>query len=789
MLFFLWILSAHAAPEPAVRGLLEKQWALNEDVWFLADHDHSLTIEKLLAPSASGVGAADAWQQDANKVTNFGYTKDVLWLKLDLNNSSKAALQRLLVFSYTMLDKVEVYLVRQGDIVAQYRVGDHYPFFQRPIRNRLFVLPFSFEAQTEYHLFVRVQSTSSMQLSMTLWEPNSFYEDYSIGEIGLGFFFGALLIIAAYNFFLWFSVRDVSYIYYVLFVLSFSGLVATLEGVGFQYLWQDWVWWANHCVVFFGCITLFFAGLFARRFLRLKIFNPRLDKLAVGYLCVVIVVAAIVPFVPYRVSVLLLIFSSVVWSALSMTLGICNYRAGNASARFFILAWGFLLLCNVFYAAGQVALIPRTALVGLALPIGEMVEVLLLSFALADRINILRSEKLAAQLHVLDADRRSAETLRDANLKLQKALALAEEDHRKKDRFIMAISHELRTPLNAISASVGQLNDAENETERLGLHRFIKYGAERLATQVENLIMLAETENRKIQPHFRVFFLDQLLRSVVRVADAYVFNKSVAFRIEKTGESYPVWRGDDYLLVRMLIPLVENACKYTDQGQVVFSVHQRSDGIDFSISDTGIGIPEGFQEIIYESFTQLSEGYQRTHEGLGIGLTACKRIVEVLGAKISVESSPGKGSCFRVSVAMQPETNVVPMRTSELRGHVLIAEDNPVNAKVLDSLVKRFGLTTSLAENGEVALELSRLESFDLILMDLQMPVMDGFTAVENMRSEGVRCPIIAVTANSDYEARMRSIESGMDDILAKPLNRDVLKEKLQVWLPETESL
>lgn len=775
--FGLFCLLLLSQPVAAGLSVLGEQVALTRDVDFRQVDEATQSIEALLKADES------AWQRNDKDIINFGYTKTAYWLRIPLENPATVRIDRLLVLNYPLLDYVDVYLVHNGRVAMEYHVGDHYPFEQRGVKNRLFVLPLHFDASSHYQLYVHARSSSSMQLPMALWETHAFYAENTVKMLGFGFFFGALLIIAAYNFFLWFSVRDASYLYYVAFVLCFSGLVATLEGVGFQFLWSRSIWWNDHSVVFLGCATLSFATLFARDFLQLKVLNSTLNRMSLIYLGVLGVIVVLATMIPYGISILMLLVMSLIWSVMSMVFGVLNYRAGNTSARYFIFAWAFLIVCNVIYMAGQLAVIPRTFLVGIALQLGEIVEVLVLSFALADRINILRREKSQALSHAADAEKRSAEVLLEANHKLQKALDLAEEDHRKKDRFIMAISHELRTPLNAISASVGQLNDVASEDEKISLQKFIKFGADRLSTQVENLIMLAETENSVIKPHLRSFYLEQLLRHTVRVADAYLFNKPVSFQIEKAGDDFIAYRGDDYLLVRMLIPLLENACKYTDHGRVILRAHRKQDGIEFTVIDTGPGIPEAFQHVIYDSFTQVSEGYQRSHEGLGIGLTACKRIALILGATITLESRVGEGSCFHVAVPMQADLDASPLSNAELAGNVLIVEDNLVNAKVLNALVKKLGLTTALAENGQIALEMTREQSFDIVLMDLQMPVMDGFTSAAAMRNEGVHCPIVAVTANSDYEARMRCMEVGMNDVIAKPLNKDTLKEKLTIWM------
>lgn len=751
---------------------------LASHVEYIEDTQHTLTLETILADST-----ALPWQHHADDHINFRFTSSAYWFRVALGNPTPEAVQRTFEIAYPLLDDVDIALVQNNQVRQRVKTGDHLDFRQRVIKNRYQVVEFEFPGHSMNTLYVRVVSTSGMQVPMTLWNPHAFDEHYNHTMLGYGFFFGALVIIAAYNLFLWFSIKDAIYLYYVAFVLFFALSMASLEGFGYQFLWPDMPLLNDRSVAVFLNVTLLFTFLFARSFLHLPRFNPVLNKISLGLLGVVGLVFFVTLFAPYRIAISVVILISATSSILFIVGGVLNYLAGNRAARFFTFSWLILIGCNLIYGMGHLALLPRDFFVGNALQIGQILEALLLSFALADRINLLRYEKNVALKHAADIEKSASNVLWDANQQLEKALSLADDDRRKKDRFIMTISHELRTPLNAISASVDQLRDAKAPEEQQYLHKFIKSGADRLATQIENLLILAETTQAVIKPQSRLFYVEQLLRQTTRVTDAYLFSKPVTFTMTVDHSHFAAYRGDDFLVLRILVPILENACKYTEQGSVHLHIVLSPAAIDFIIKDTGPGIDAVHQTAIFESFKQVSEGYQRSHEGLGIGLASSKCVADILGARITLDSEVGKGSCFTIHVPVIVAPDAPPLPLQTLAGKVLIVEDNVVNAKVLNALVNKLGLLTELAENGEIAVQKTDHESFDIILMDLQMPVMDGFSATLAMRQKGVHCPIIAVTANSNYSARVRCLEVGMNDIVAKPLHKELLKEKLALWM------
>lgn len=592
---------------------------------------------------------------------------------------------------------------------------------------------------------------------------------------------GSILILALYNFLLagWMQSRD--YLFYALYLVStFIGWAAVFK------VFAQTLGWTHPALILLPFYLNIVANtLFYRNFLMLDQDARYLMLCRYGNaVTVVTLILAGLSFVlPLWSSYLFINLMTIFWLGGGLVGGMVRWLDGYKPARFYIAGFACMSVGGslvVFPYLGLPRLTDKEYMVTL---VAQTLDVLLLAIALADRINLIRKEKSRALEYAREVDQKATQVLLGANEKLHEALQLSEENQRHKDQFVMAVSHELRTPLNAITGSLGPLMEARDEKEKALLHQFIQFGTDRLSTQVENLIMLAETEQQKIRSHQRRFCLASLLARIEQLARAHLFNKPVVFSIIRHGLTEEYFLGDDYLLIRMLVPVLENACKLTERGSVTLTVDVSESGVRFCFSDTGPGIAPDMKERMFESFTQASMGYQRTHQGLGIGLTVCQRIASLLSATIQLESEIGAGAEFCLDVPLTIVSVPAGAASSVLAGHALIVEDNEINARVLNALMKKIGFTTDLAVDGALALECVKANTFDVVLMDLQMPVMDGFASAQAMRKLGVRCPIIAVTANSDYEARIRCLDVGMNDFMNKPINRDILQEKLRQWL------
>jgi signal transduction histidine kinase/CheY-like chemotaxis protein len=404
-------------------------------------------------------------------------------------------------------------------------------------------------------------------------------------------------------------------------------------------------------------------------------------------------------------------------------------------------------------------------------------------------------EKMNQQLE-LRIEERTRE-LREENIMRKKAQEAAEEANETKGRFLANISHEIRTPVNVVVGLAELMQKSpgilKEQSESLDT---IKDASQHLLALLKNILDYSAMDKGKGEVETEPFDLLRMLDSVVNAFKAELINKGLYLNLLVDSGLPASFIGDENKIRQVMYNLIGNAVKFTDRGGINVEVKPH-DGFDpsadvnrisFSISDTGIGISALKQRIIFQGFTQADVSSKRRYGGAGLGLTISKFLVELMGGNISVTSLKGRGSTFTFIIPIKTDRNKnVPAR-QKTNGkqvlNILVAEDNPLNAQVISAFLKRLGHNSSIAENGKVALSRLAREPFDAVIMDIEMPEMDGLEATRIIRAGGESVinpsvPIIALTAHAlkDYERLSR--EAGMNHYLTKPPNIQKLESIL----------
>ena len=389
---------------------------------------------------------------------------------------------------------------------------------------------------------------------------------------------------------------------------------------------------------------------------------------------------------------------------------------------------------------------------------------------------------------------------RDITL-LKQAQQAAQASSRAKGQFLANMSHEIRTPLNAIIGFGELLSKSPLSADQQDWTDNLTNASHLLLSIVNDILDFSKIEAGKLELESRPFSPRDLIAQQEALFGIAIREKGLYFRVSHEGDISTALLGDPLRLGQVLTNLLSNAVKFTHQGMVGLQLCVEAEEtqrcrLTFRVTDSGIGISAAQQKRLFDPFTQADSSTSRRFGGTGLGLAISRRLVELMGGELEVNSAPGKGSCFSVSLTLPISAesgDQTPASTSldtrRLMGkRVLLAEDNPVNQALTRRLLEDLGMEVVMADNGREALEHLQGTQVDLVLMDLQMPEMDGFEAARRIRQTNAALPIIALSAAVLAEERQDALAAGMNEHLAKPIASEKLAFFLMRWLLEAPS-
>ena len=619
-----------------------------------------------------------------------------------------------------------------------------------------FILPLEVYGPTTFLL--RVDSTAYSALPMTLYPSQDFWATLQLGDIGNWLFYGVILSMVTYNLFLYLTVRDSSYLWYVLFIGCFGLLQFSLDGYLYQYLWWPDQGYDHRINFWLTTLALGFAGCFIFKFLDLNRVSPALTITLLTAVGCQLVLALLAFVLDGRLMGRLLTLNGILFMNLALLVGIYAWIKGLVAAKFFVLAWALFYLGNMLFLVNGAGWFELPWSPILSSKLGSFLETMLLSFALAYRIRVLREEG--------ERDRMRAEA---------------------QSYYLAQISHEIRTPLNGVLGMTEVLAGTRLDQEQRGYVDTIQGSGSSLLTLINDILDYSKIEAGKMDLYLESVAIRPLVEQQIQLFRAQAEQKGLLLDYHFDPTLPRCMQLDAQRLRQVLSNLISNAIKFTDSGSVTLRV-QREDQADqprliCTVSDTGVGIAAAEFDSLFTAYNQLTATRQRDGKGTGLGLAISHQLVQLMGGELSVTSQPNQGSEFRVTIPLLGGKDEVGLgdnnSKSSLTGlNILVAEDNVVNQKVIQGLLEKLGHRVILATNGDDTVAQRKRPDCcaNLILMDCEMPDMDGYRATRLIRDyerehQQQPMPIVALTAHALEEVRQRCLDAGMDDFLTKPVN------------------
>jgi signal transduction histidine kinase/ActR/RegA family two-component response regulator len=403
-------------------------------------------------------------------------------------------------------------------------------------------------------------------------------------------------------------------------------------------------------------------------------------------------------------------------------------------------------------------------------------------------------------IHVISFLRERIEKAKQLEAELIQARDVAEKAAMAKSQFLSVMSHEIRTPMNAVIGFTHLLIHQDPKPEQMEFLNFLKFSAENLLVLINDILDFNKIEAGRIEFESVDFSIIELITNIRLALLQKANERDIKIKLMLDQDLPGAVIGDPVRIGQILTNLISNAVKFTNSGKVtVTAILAKSDKdsstIDFEVEDTGIGIQPEKLANIFESFSQASSDTTRKYGGSGLGLTITKRLLQLLGSDIFVESKFGKGSKFYFSLTFKNSNRQLTISGNSdefytlqsLKGtKILIAEDNQINVVLAKEFMKQWEIECDVAENGEIALMLVQTNNYDMVLMDLQMPEMDGYQTTLAIRdlpgSKYKNLPIIALTASAMLDIQDKAFTVGMNDYVSKPFNPNELHRKIAAY-------
>ena len=752
--------------------------SLHVDGKILDTGNESFTLEELLK-NESKLDFKSLEQSN----TNLGFTTHFYWVKFSLENNTDREQLYYLETARPITDVVNLYRIGPEGFEEKMRAGDLIPMTERPFYHRKNIFPLSLAPGDKFDFYLELGSDGEViNLPLNLHDSTSLIISSYKDQLSFGVFYGILFLAGITYSFFYFGIRQKSFLWYITYVFTVALLHLSLDGYYYQYLTPTVTWFSRHSVLLFAAVSAFSFGRYVQVYVGIHRFSPILDKVFSFFLGSMILLVVLVftwadglpNFYPGVNAIALLLI------ILSVAAVFMSHIKKQPVDIFFTLGIFSLTVGFIIFILNNFSVVPNSFLTENITKFSTGLEVVFLSLSMANRIRLLKSEKEQMQ---------------------EIALQQSEESNQIKSFFLSNISHELRTPLNAIIGLSKSIEDKIKDDKTRKDLEVIQYSSLGLLSSIDSILDYSKMEKKELKLEFKPFDLPKLLEEIQTNMTVRAKDKNIEFICEKAEDLPEMLLGDLPRTRQIINHILDNAIKFTPEGSVRFKVEgQKKEGnifkLDVSVQDTGVGIKKEKLNRIFASFIQEQIDDKRKFGGFGLGLCIVKELVDQYNGHLDIQSTQGEGTTVNLGIDFliveekrQPKKENAHSDFPQKTWNILVVEDNPVNQLVIKAILKKWPFTTfDTAANGLLALEKLKESTFDLILMDLQMPEMDGYEATQAIRKgecgeNNLDIPIIAVTADATDKAKNKVFEVGMDDYTTKPIDSEELYAKAKELL------
>ncbi|MBQ47533.1 MAG: hypothetical protein CMP10_08690, partial [Zetaproteobacteria bacterium] len=787
---------------------------LGKHLHYLEDAKGELSLNDFLKPKYQ-----DLLTPSKVLTPNFGSTNSVYWYTIDLKTDEDQQ-KLILQIDYPLLDLVDIYFIKDNQIIRDEHLGDRKVFDVRPINHRNFLLDLNLDYRNSQKIVFRVKTTSTHKFGISLHEPVAFWQQDAKEIMVQGMFFGVMVVMIFYNIFIYITLRNTAYLFYIISVLGFVFVQLALSGFGQQYVWPDRTLWNEYVLLLGAFIAVLGFDSFTNLFLdlrnRLPVFSKLIEIHGAGsaLLCISTF------FISYSISIKLIALATMSTVIICITSAVVRLRRGSPEAGYYLFAFTALMFGASLFALQVVGILPSIFLTNYGLQIGEGLGVILLSLALARQMKRLQEENVQIQKEAADnlqqkVDERTRElsaknfeaerskedsdrlriNAEDAKLKSDLAHKEADELRHKaeeqakqlaymdsqKTSFFQNISHELRTPLTLI---LNPLENASNEYKNDQNIQIATKNAKRLLRLVNQLLDFQKLEAGKKELQLSPLNMTHFIRVCGDYFASACQSKNIDFLVTQNHQvldivSQPIWvMGEIDAMEKIIFNYLSNALKYTpEHGKIELALDVSEGNVRLQVTDSGAGITSEDQDKLFQVFSQVDGSTTRSYEGTGLGLALVKSLTEEMLGNVGVDSKMGEGSTFWAEFELMGEAKPF--------ARVLLVEDDRVlRETIIDALLDNLDLDDDeiyAKSNVDEALVFLKEYQVGCVISDYNLSGKNGLDLMEEVQKVSPKAYRVLMTGDMSFDLLERgSNDQLVDQFLHKNGDPEVFIPKLE---------